>query len=112
VDGLAPRAYACYVSIRPDADLDLTVVERLLGRVQKEIHAAADRVRYVMNGFVIAVGAAVAPLTARAKAVARAVGPVEVDMGDTSCRVPDALGYIAKVEAAGRLGKKRKTAAC
>jgi 3-methyladenine DNA glycosylase AlkD len=104
--------YASYVSIRPDADLDLTEVERLLGRVQKEIHAAADRVRYVMNGFVIAVGAAVAPLTARAKAVARAVGPVEVDMGDTSCRVPDALGYIAKVEAAGRLGKKRKTAAC
>ena len=41
-----------------------------------------------------------------------AIGTVEVDMGDTSCRVPDALAYIAKVEAAGRLGAKRKTAAC
>jgi hypothetical protein len=65
-----------------------------------------------MNGFVIAVGGAVPPLTTRAKAVAKAVGPVEVDMGDTSCRVPDALAYIAKIEAAGRLGAKRKTAAC
>ena len=33
-------------------------------------------------------------------------------MGDTSCQVPGALEYIAKIEAAGRLGKKRKTAAC
>jgi 3-methyladenine DNA glycosylase AlkD len=106
------NTYASYISIKPDADLDLKEIERLLGRVQKEVHTAANQVRYVMNGFVIAVGASVAPLTARAKAVARAIGTVEVDMGDTSCKVPDALEYIAKVEAAGRLGKKRKAAAC
>ena len=80
--------------------------------MQKEIPGAANLVRYAMNGFVIAVGGAVAPLTTRAKAAAKAIGPVEVDMGETSCQVPDALQYINKIEAAGRLGKKRKTAAC
>ena len=104
--------YSSFVTIKSDERLDLKEIDQLLGRVQKEIPAAADRVRYAMNGFVIAVGGAVVPLTARAKAVAKAVGPVEVDMGDTSCRVPDALAYIAKIEAAGRLGAKRKTAAC
>jgi hypothetical protein len=104
--------YSSFVTITQDERLDLKEIDRLLGRVQREIHAAANRVRYAMNGFVIAVGGAVVPLTARAKAVAKAVGPVEVDMGDTSCRVPDALTYIAKIEAAGRLGTKRKTAAC
>jgi 3-methyladenine DNA glycosylase AlkD len=104
--------YASLVSITPDAQLDLKEVDKLLGRVQKEIHGAANRVRYVMNGFVIAVGGAVAPLTARAKAVAKAIGTVEVDMGDTSCQVPDALQYIQKIESAGKLGRKRKTAAC
>ena len=44
--------------------------------------------------------------------MAKAIGTVEVDMGDTVCKVPDALEYIAKIEAAGRLGKKRKTAVC
>jgi hypothetical protein len=37
---------------------------------------------------------------------------VEVDMGGTSCKVPNAVEYIAKVEKAGRLGKKRKSAMC
>ncbi|HVK16564.1 MAG TPA: DNA alkylation repair protein [Fimbriiglobus sp.] len=104
--------YSSYVSIRPDEELDLDEIEGLLGRVQKEIPGAANLVRYAMNGFVIAVGGAVAPLTTRAKAAAKAIGPVEVDMGETSCQVPDALQYINKIEAAGRLGKKRKTAAC
>jgi hypothetical protein len=65
-----------------------------------------------MNGFVIAVGGAVVPLTARAKAVAKAIGKVEVDMGGTACTVPDAARYIAKIESMGRLGRKRKTAMC
>ena len=65
-----------------------------------------------MNGFVIGVGSAVVPLSAKAKAVAKAVGEVEVDMGGTACKVPLATEYIAKVEKSGRLGKKRKSAMC
>jgi hypothetical protein len=65
-----------------------------------------------MNGFVIAVGCCVLPLTAEAKRVATKIGVVEVDMGDTSCQTPFAPDYIAKVEARGSLGKKRKSAKC
>ena len=43
---------------------------------------------------------------------AKALGVIEVDMGDTSCRVPDAGASIAKIEKAGRVGKKRKHAMC
>jgi 3-methyladenine DNA glycosylase AlkD len=100
------------VSIKPDAELDLPALGKLLDRVQKEIHAAPNRVRYVMNGFVIAVGSYVPSLGAKAKAVGKAIGKVEVEMGNTSCKVPSIVEYIVKVEKAGRQGKKRKTAMC
>ncbi|MBI5850360.1 MAG: DNA alkylation repair protein [Planctomycetes bacterium] len=100
------------VSLRPDAELDLAEIESLLRRVQKDIGTAKNRVRYCMNGFVMAVGAAVKPLLAKAKAVAKALGKVEVDVGDTACKVPVALDMIAKIESMGRVGLKRKTMKC
>lgn len=104
--------YASLVAIKPDADLDAKEIEALMARVKKEIGSAPNRTRYAMNSFVISVGCYVAPLSAKAKAVAKALGEVEVDMGDTSCKVPVALDYIEKVERMGRVGKKRKRAAC
>ena len=104
--------YSSLVAIKPDAALDLAEIEKLLGRVKAEIGSAPNRVRYAMNNFVIFVGSFVAPLTAKAKAVAKALGSVEVDMGDTDCKVPDAYAYISKIEKTGRVGKKRKHAAC
>jgi hypothetical protein len=65
-----------------------------------------------MNGFVIAVGCYVEPLLEKAKAAAKAIGKVEVDMGETACKVPLATEYIEKVERMGRVGKKRKTIKC
>lgn len=100
------------VSIREDADLDLALLKRLLLRVQKTIHEQPNRVRYVMNGFVIAVGSYVKVLTAAALETASKIGRVEVEMGDTACKVPDAAEYIAKVQKRGALGQKRKTAKC
>jgi hypothetical protein len=50
-------------------------------------------------------------LLAKAKAAAQQIGAVSVDMGDTACKVPSAAAAIAKVEAAGRVGK-RKTMRC
>jgi hypothetical protein len=90
------NTYAGIVSVRPDAELDLDEIGRLLARVEKEIGKAPDRVRYCMNGFVIAVGAGVKPLLAKAKATAKKLGAVTVDMGDTDCKVPDALERIAR----------------
>ncbi|MFO0891939.1 MAG: DNA alkylation repair protein [Isosphaeraceae bacterium] len=100
------------VSIREDGDLDLGVLKGLLRRVAETIHQQPNRVRYVMNGFVIAVGCYVAPLTEEAIKTARAIGKVSVDVGETACKVPDAVDYIRKVEARGAIGKKRKSAKC
>jgi 3-methyladenine DNA glycosylase AlkD len=100
------------LAIKPDEELDRGEVEKLLDRVQKGIHSAPNRVRYTMNAFVIAVGCYMPALAAKAKAVGKAVGNVEVDMGGTSCKVPDVVAYIEKVEEMGRQGKKRATARC
>ena len=51
-------------------------------------------------------------LKAKALKAAKKIGKVDVDMGNTSCKVPDATEYIRKVEKMGRIGKKRKTARC
>lgn len=104
--------YSSLLSIKPDDELDLDEIVGLLERVEGGIHAAPNRVRYAMNNFVICVGSFVPTLTAKAKATAKAVGKVTVDVGDTDCKVPDAGPYIDKVIAAGRHGKKRKSAMC
>jgi len=104
--------YAGIVATRSDDDLDPEEIKGLLKRVTAEIDDAPSRVRYCMSGFVIAVGSYVRPLLRQAKSAAKKIGKVEVDVGETSCKVPLALEYIEKVEAAGRVGKKRKTMKC
>ena len=104
--------YAGLLATKPDEELDLAEIESLLGTVVKGIMDAQNRVRYTMNGFVIAVGAYVKPLLKQAKATAKQIGSVSVDVGDTACSVPLAAAYIEKIEAAGRAGQKRKTIRC
>lgn len=102
-----------YLSIKPDADIDVALIEKLLLRVQQDINTAPNRVRYAMNGFVICVGSYLPALNKQAKALAKKLsGVVTVDMNGTACKLPDALAYINKVEAAGKLGAKRKMARC
>lgn len=100
------------VAVTPDEELDLDELRGLLDRVVRDIDDAPNRVRYTMNGFVIAVGSFVKPLLKEAKAAAKKLGAVNVEMGGTACKVPLATDYIAKVEKAGRIGKKRKTIKC
>ncbi len=104
--------YSGLVAITPDEELDLTEIKGLLKRVEKEIGSAANRVKYTMKVFVIAVGAYVRPAMKQAKATAKKLGKVDVDMGGTACKVPLALDYIEKIEKSGRAGKKRKTTRC
>ncbi len=104
--------YAALLALRDDKDLDFAEIKSLLKKIEKEIDAADNRVRYTMNGFVIAVGTYVKPLLKEAKATAQKIGKVHVDVGETSCKVPLASEYIAKVEKMDRLGRKRKTARC
>jgi 3-methyladenine DNA glycosylase AlkD len=104
--------YSGLVGTKPDDSLDLVEIEGLLGTVVKGIKNAQNRVRYTMNGFVIAVGTYVKPLSKQAKAAARQIGTISVEMGETACKVPVATAYIEKIEAAGRAGQKRKTIRC
>ena len=104
--------YAGLVAIKPDEELNLSEIEGLLGTIVKAIDGAQNRVRYTMNGFVIAVGTYVKPLLKQAKASARQIGAVSVDMGDTACNVRPAAAYIEKIEASGRVGQKQKTIRC
>ena len=100
------------VSIKPDAELDLAQLKKLLQRVQRTILQAPNTARRQMNNFIIEVAAYVKPLTKFAIQTAEKIGPVSVDVGNTSCQVPFAPDYIKKVEKRGAIGKKRKSAKC
>jgi 3-methyladenine DNA glycosylase AlkD len=100
------------VSIKPDAELDLKELERLMQRVQQEIHQAPDQVRRAMNSFVIAVGTCVQPLMELALQIGEKIGPVTADLGNNDCHIPSIPDHIRKAEKRGAIGKKRKTAKC
>lgn len=100
------------VSVKPDDDLNIEILDALLDRAGKEIHSAQNRVRYSMNGFVIATGSYFKALSDKALRIGEHIGKVHVDMGGTACKVPLATQYIQKVIDRGNLGKKRKMARC
>ncbi len=110
VAGWGTLASLC--TIRPDNLLDLPALEKLLDRVAATLQSSPNRVRYVMNSFIISVGICVVPLTEKAIATARKVGEVKVDLGGTACKVPDAESYIENARAKGRMGTKKKMARC
>lgn len=103
---------SCLVSLKPDAELPLDELEGRLNLIADSIHHRPNRVRHVMNGFVMSVGCYVLPLAESAWQTARAMGTVSVDMGETSCKVPSAADMIEKVRARGTLGKKKKSVKC
>ena len=100
------------VALQPDAKLDLPGLSKLLSRAVKEIRTAPNRVRYVMNNFVICVAAYVPPLHKEGVATAKKIGTVTIDMGGTSCKTPLATEYIQKAIDRGSLTKKKKTVKC
>lgn len=104
--------YANYLSITPDEEIDHDEVSSFLHKVEATVHEEQNRVRYVMNGFVIAVGAWYEPLLDEVKRIADVIGKVQVNMGETACKVPLAKDYIAKMEKMNKVGHKRKTCIC
>ena len=104
--------YACLLALKQDDDLDMQEIKSLMQQIPTSIHQQSNRVRYTMNVFVISVGTYCLPLLDEAKKIAKKLGSVSVHIGDTACKVPNALAYIEKVEGMGRVGKKRKTVFC
>lgn len=114
-EGLASSGWttlSALAALVPDDQLPVKQFSALLDRVAKTLPASPDRVRYTMNGFVIACGTYIAPLAERAIATARKVGKVDVDLGETACRIPDAESYILKSRRGAPVAPKRKTVRC
>jgi 3-methyladenine DNA glycosylase AlkD len=68
-----------------------------LAEIERTIHAAPNFERYAMNGAIIAIGGRSAALRKSALAVARRIGTVEVDHGDTACKTPEAGPSIERM---------------
>ncbi len=100
------------MTTRPDEQLPVKNLGALLDRVAKTMSAAPNRVRQAMNYYVIACGTYVAPLGTKAIAAARKLGQVDVDVGDTDCKIPDAESYIMKSRRGAPVAPKRKTMRC
>ena len=105
------QTYSSMVAIKEDADLDLAEIKSLLQRVAKSIHQQPNRVKYVMNSFVIAVACHVKPLHKLAVDTANGIGKVAVDLVG-ACKIPFAPDHIKKFKARSAIGKKRKSPKC
>ena len=105
-------ALSSFMSLQDPDENQLKTIEGLMDRVARDIHKSGNRVRYTMNNFIIAAGCFIPSLVAKAQSIADTIGKVNVEMGGTACKVPDARSYIQKVIDKGRLGKKKKMARC
>lgn len=101
-----------YLSLSPNAEIDLKLIQKLLKQIETTIHKQSNRVRYTMNVFVISSGCYVNDLTDLAKQTALNIGKVNVEISGTACKVPPAEEYIKKVEKMNRIGVKKKKARC
>ncbi|MEO8657062.1 MAG: DNA alkylation repair protein [Bryobacteraceae bacterium] len=79
-----------------EAVLPDSYFEAFLETIESGIHAGQNRTRHAMNMALIATGMRNPALRAKAEAAAKRMGRVEVDHGDTNCKTPDAVAYIAK----------------
>lgn len=104
--------FSNYLSITSDEQLDIEEIRQLLNRVETTIHQEKNRVRYTMNNFVIAVGTFVKELHDEALIIGGKIGKVEVNVGNTACKVPLVTEYLKKVADRGKIGSKKKTCIC
>lgn len=88
-----------------EREVPADLAKETLGRIEREIHASANRARESMNRTLICIGTYVDALEAEAIAAAKRIGPVAVDHGETGCKTPDAASYIVKAAA----HRKKKT---
>ena len=91
------------LAMRDPSVPDAWFAERL-GEIERGIHAAANRTREAMNMAMISIGGRSPALHVAALAVAKKVGKVEVDHGETSCETPDARPYLEKMWARAKGG--------
>lgn len=91
----AAWALAGQLSQRDETTPDAWFLKRL-AEIERTIHTAPNLEREGMNMAVILIGCRNAALRRAAVAVAKRIGRVEIDYGDTACKTPDAAAYIEK----------------
>ena len=70
-----------------------------LAEIERTIRTAPNWTRHAMNGALISIGIASDQHHAEVLQIAARIGKVEVDHGNTDCKTPDAVAYIAKARA-------------
>jgi 3-methyladenine DNA glycosylase AlkD len=93
-----------------DGRLPADEARPLLQRITRHLHSAPNRTRHSMNGALISLGGSLPELTEAALQAAKAIGPVEVDHGETGCKTPDATAYIRKMTERQRKAASPKSA--
>ncbi|XOV67984.1 MAG: DNA alkylation repair protein [Fluviicola sp.] len=104
--------YAAFLGIKKSEGHDIEAVKSLLSKAETEIQEVENRVRYTMNGFIIAAGGAFPELTEECKTIGDRIGQVKVDLGETACKVPVIRPYLENMENRNRIGKKKAKAKC
>lgn len=67
-----------------------------LTKIKMGIQQQKNRVREAMNNALIAIGVRDDELQAQALEIAKTIGVVEIDHGETNCKTPDATAYILR----------------
>ncbi|MCQ3805434.1 MAG: DNA alkylation repair protein [bacterium] len=94
--GAAGWSLVAAQALDTEADLPDGYFSDRLAFIDEHIATAANRVRHSMNGALIAIGCRSRSLRQAAEQVARRIGKVKVDHGQTSCKTPDAIPYLAR----------------
>jgi 3-methyladenine DNA glycosylase AlkD len=68
-------------------------------RIEEKIHNSPNRTRHAMNNALISIGMRSSVLEKMSVAAAKRIGKVAVNHGETSCKTPDAVEYIARARA-------------
>lgn len=112
LQAIAWASMSSYLIYEKREDIDPAYFESLVKYVEDNIHAAGNRVRYTMNGFIIALGGTEPNFFERCQKAGEKIGKVEVFMGKTACKVPDIVPYLDNMKNRGRIGNRKKTVKC
>lgn len=100
------------ISLIPNEKLDIASIRKLIQKTATLIKTSSGRMVYAMNMFLISAAIYIPELKDELILMAEKLGPMEVDMGDTACKVPYLPEYVKRAEERGALGKKKKQARC
>ena len=105
--GRAGWGLLAHLAMKDKSLTDDYLIERV-EEIKRRIHGSQNRVRDAMNNALIAIGIRNPELQEIALEAAAAIGKIDVDHGETSCKTPDAADYIHKTLAYREKKKAKK----